>query len=76
MKKITSLLIGGVIAAFAVAKVCKAEVVNERNVQKQDDTFLEDWYMNHNILKLYSGLCKCAFLMSLLTTLLVGETST
>lgn len=53
MKKITSLLIGGVIAAFAVAKVCKAEVVNERDVQKQDDTFLEDWHMNHNILKLY-----------------------
>lgn len=53
MKKITSLLIGGVIAACAVVKVCKAEVVNERDVQKQDDTFWEDWHMNHNILKLY-----------------------
>lgn len=53
MKKITSLLIGGMIAVFAVAKVCKTEVVNERDVQKQDDTFFEDWHMNHNILKLY-----------------------
>ena len=53
MNKITSLLIGGAIAAVALVKFGGVEIVIEREAPTKKDTTWQDWYFNHNILKLY-----------------------